>query len=107
MVSPYGEKNKRYDQVKYKWKRGEFTYTARWHTRTPNAPANQGNTWVVERKRAGIGNGPNPRRRQEHILVGKNKWISMRKWQDAVNARRSGTTTKEQEELLKNGHWKA
>ena len=100
------EKKQGYDQVKYKWKRGDFTYTARWHTRTPDAPKEQGNSWVVERKRAGIGNGPNARRAERHILVGKNKWVSKKKWYDAIHARKTGTATKEQEELLNNGHWK-
>ena len=44
-----------YRQIKYQWKRGEYKYTSRWHQRTPNAPVNQGNTWVVERKIDGIG----------------------------------------------------
>lgn len=100
------QKKDGYDQVKYKWKSGDFTYTARWHTKTPNAPANQGDTWVVERKRAGRGNGPNPRPRQEYILVGKYKWVSKKTWHDAINARKAGAATKEQEELLDNGHWK-
>ncbi len=101
------QKKEGYDQVKYVWKKGAFTYTARWHTRTPNAPVNQGTTWVVERKRAGSGTGPNPRRREEHILVGKYKWVSKSKWYDAIAARKAGRATKEQEALLKNGHWKA
>ena len=100
------EKKQGYDQVKYKWKRGEFTYTARWHTRTPGAPKEQGNSWVVERKRAGIGRGPNARSAERHILVGRNKWVPKKKWYDAIHARKNGTATKEQEELLKNGHWK-
>lgn len=100
------EKKQGYDQVKYKWKRGEFTYTARWHTKTPGAPEEQGNSWVVERKRAGIGRGPKARRAERHILVGKNKWVPKKKWYDAIRARKNGTATKEQEELLKNGHWK-
>ena len=100
------EKKVGYDQVTYKWKRGEFTYTARWHTRTPGAPKTQGNTWVIERKRAGIGRGPNARRSENHILVGKNKWVSKKKWYDAIRAKKTGTATKEQKELLNNGHWK-
>lgn len=101
------QKKNGYEQVRYVWKVGEFTYTARWHTRTPNAPAGQGATWVVERKRAGQGSGPNPRRREEHILVGRYKWVSKKKWYDAIAARKAGTATKKQEELLNNGHWKA
>ena len=40
-----------YVQVKYTWKKGDYSYTSRWHTRTPNAPREQGNSWVVERKK--------------------------------------------------------
>jgi len=36
-----------YDQIQYKWSDGTYKYDARWHTRTPGAPDNQGNTWVV------------------------------------------------------------
>lgn len=95
-----------YSQVKYKWKHGEFTYTARWHMRTPDAPKDQGNTWVIERRRAGIGSGENARKAENHILVGKNKWVKKKVWYDAIYARKNGTITKEQEELLNNGHWK-
>lgn len=100
------EKKQGYDQVKYTWKRGEYTYTARWHTRTPGAPKEQGNSWVIERKRVGIGHGPNARRAERHILIGKNKWVTKKRWHDAIHARQNGTATKEQEELLNNGHWK-
>lgn len=37
-----------YVQVKYTWKKGEYSYTSRWHTRTPNAPKEQGDSWVVQ-----------------------------------------------------------
>ena len=100
-----------YEQVKYTWTRGEYKYTSRWHTRTPNAPLDQGDTWVVERRRKGIASGPNARKARTEILIGKKgnqlKWIPKWKWQDAIRAHKNGTATKEQEELLKNGHWKA
>lgn len=106
------EQKQGYDQVKYSWKRGDYSYTSRWHTRTPNAPANQGNTWVVERKKPGIGNGPNARPAKIDILVGKTKsgnnvWVDKKVWNAAVYARKNGTCTKEQKELLDHGHWKA
>ena len=100
------EKKNGYDQIKYTWKRGEYTYTSRWHTRTPNAPQNQGNSWVVERRKSGIGYGENARPKQEEVLVGKNKWVSKQKWQAAIRARKNGTSTKEQKEMLDHGHWK-
>ena len=50
-----------YDQVTYIWKSRGFSYTSRWHTRTSNAPEGQGNSWVVQRDKAGIGYGKNAR----------------------------------------------
>ena len=100
------EKKNGYDQVKFTWKRGDYTYTSRWHTRTPNAPKDQGNSWVVERRIPGVGYGKNVRKPREEVLVGKNKWISKWDWKEAIRARKNGTATKKQKEWLDNGHWK-
>ncbi len=100
------QEKKGYSQVKYTWQSGKYTYTSRWHTRTPNAPKTQGNSWVVERKTSGIGYGKNPRPKKEEVLVGKNKWISKQEWKNAITARKNGTATKKQKEWLDNGHWK-
>ncbi|MBR2896625.1 MAG: hypothetical protein IKC04_01895 [Oscillospiraceae bacterium] len=97
---------KGYSQIKYTWESGNYKYTSRWHTRTPNAPKNQGTSWVVERKSSGIGYGKNARPKKEEVLVGKNKWISKRDWKNAITARKNGTLTKKQKEWLDNGHWK-
>ena len=97
---------KGYSQIKYTWQAGDYKYTSRWHTQTPNAPASQGNTWVVERRRPGIGYGKNIETPKHEILVGKNKWVSIQKWQEAINAKKVGTATKIQKEMLNNGHWK-
>ncbi len=70
------EQKNGYDQVKYTWKKGDYSYTSRWHTRTPNAPKEQGDSWVVQRDKAGIGYGKNARPAKHEILVGKNKWVS-------------------------------
>lgn len=96
-----------YSQVKYQWTRGKYTYISRWHTRTPGAPADQGDSWVVERHLPGIGSGPDARPAKREILVGNNKWISKSSWDEAIRARKNGTATQEQKELLNNGHWKA
>ena len=32
------EQKNGYEQVKYTWKKDDYSYTSRWHTRTPNAP---------------------------------------------------------------------
>lgn len=101
------QKKNGYNQVKYSWSRGEYKYLSRWHTRTPNAPADQGNTWVVERRKLGIGYGPNARKGVSEVLVGKYKWVSKKEWNAAVLANKKGTATDKQKEMLKNGHWKA
>ena len=95
-----------YEQIKYTWERGDYSYTSRWHTRTPNAPKEQGNSCVVQRDKAGVGYGNNARPATHEILVGKNKWVSKKEWQSAIRARKNGTATKEQKEMLDNGHWK-
>lgn len=106
------EQKQGYNQVKYSWQRGEYKYLSRWHTRTPNAPKNQGDTWVVERRIPGIGNGPNARPGKSEVLVGKtpsgnNIWVDKKKWDAAVYARTHGTCTKKQKEMLDHGHWRA
>ncbi len=95
-----------YSQIKYTWESRDYKYTSRWHTRTPNAPKNQGTSWVVERKSFGVGYGKNARPKKEEVLVGKNKWISKQDWKNAITARQNGTATKKQKECLDNGHWK-
>ena len=95
-----------YNQVKYSWKKGNYNYTSRWHTHTPNAPKEQGNSWVVDRKQPGVGYGKNARPKKEEILVGKNKWISRQDWDNAIVARKKGTLMPKQKEWLYNGHWK-
>lgn len=100
------EQKNGYKQVKYTWEYEDFSYTSRWHTRTPNAPIEQGDSWVVQRDKAGIGYGKDVRPAQHEILIGENEWVKRSEWQDAIRARKKGTATKEQEELLDNGHWK-
>lgn len=43
-----------YAQIKYTWAKNGVKYESRWHTRTPGAPANQTNSWVVTRKKWGV-----------------------------------------------------
>lgn len=99
------EQKNGYDQVKYTWKTNDYTYTCRWHTRRPNAPQGQGESWVVQRDKAGIGYGKNARPSKHEILVGKCKWVSKKEWLAAIRARKNGIATKEQKEMLDNGHW--
>ncbi len=95
-----------YLQIKYTWQSGDYKYISRWHTQTPNAPAGQGTTWVVERKRNGIGYGKNANPGKHEVLIGKDKWISMTEWKKTITARKQGTATKEQIDILENGHWR-
>ena len=66
----------------------------------------QGDTFVVERVMPGVGHGQNQRKRVEQIRIGENMWVSKADWEKARAARGRGTLTKEQEEILNNGHWR-
>jgi RHS repeat-associated protein len=92
-----------YDQIKYTWSDGAYKYEARWHTRTPGAPANQGNTWVITRTTP----GSQTERKVQHIMTGANRWTPMYEWQNAIRARQNGTATANQQALLDSGHWQA
>lgn len=101
-----------YSQVKYSWHKGKYDYICRWHTKTPNSPAGESSSWVVERTIPGIGHGKNARPRKTEVLIhistsGKHKWIDKKIWQEAIRARKNGTLTEKQKEILQNGHWKA
>ncbi|PAE08307.1 hypothetical protein CHI12_06690 [Terribacillus saccharophilus] len=91
-----------YEQLTYKWKDESYKYEVRWHTKTPGAPENQGNTWVVQRTLPG--NGGN--RPQSFFKIGENEWIEGSKWYEAISARKSGNATPDQLEILDKGHWK-
>jgi hypothetical protein len=93
-----------YDQVKFKWNSGIYVYEARWHTRTPGAPINQGDTWVITRTTPGSAQG---QRKIQHILTGSNQWTSVSQWQNAVSANQANTATEAQKKLLNDGHWNA
>ena len=90
-----------YEQISYKWNDGTYKYEVRWHTRTSGAPEGQGNTWVIQRTIPGNG-GKKP---STQFLIGENEWVEGWKWYDAISARKNGTATQEQIELLDKGHW--
>ena len=94
-----------YLQIKYQWQEGDYIYTGRWHTRPPTSPKEQRITWVVERHRTGIGYGKQQRGSIREVLVGEDKWVPKTAWKKAIGARKSNTITKEQDEMLYNGHW--
>jgi hypothetical protein len=90
-----------YEQISYKWRDATYKYEARWHTRTPGAPINQGNTWVIERTIPGSGGVPP----KSQILVGT-QWISRFEWQEAIKAYQNGVANLRQIQILEQGHWK-
>ncbi|ELY0461696.1 LXG domain-containing protein [Listeria innocua] len=93
-----------YEQISYKWKDADgVTFEVRWHTRTPGAPKEQGNTFVVEKSIPGTADG---KLRVEQILVGTDKWVSRIEWEKAIFARKKGESTLEQDKMLTDGHWK-
>jgi len=98
-----GTKTAGYDQINYKWSENGYIYEARWHTKTPGAPAGQGNTWVVERITPGTSTG---QMRVTDIKVGET-WVTRTAWQNAIKAYQNGTMTAAQEAMLKAGHWLA
>lgn len=89
-----------YDQITFKWEDDGKKFEVRWHTRTPNAPKEQGNTWVVTRVIPGNSSG-DPRKAQ--ILVGT-KWIEQSEWDSAIEARRNKSASADQEQMLADGH---
>ncbi|MBW7475224.1 hypothetical protein K0T92_10745 [Paenibacillus oenotherae] len=93
-----------YQQIQFKWSDGYYKYELRWHTRTPGAPINQGNTWVIERTTPGNTTGQS---RTYHIYTGGNQWTPRHEWQAAITARQNGTATAAQNKMLENGHWPA
>ncbi|MGQ5110963.1 T7SS effector LXG polymorphic toxin [Bacillus halotolerans] len=91
-----------YEQITYKWNDGTYKYEVRWHTSTPGAPKNQGNTWVVQKTVPGNG-GQQP---QRFFKIGENEWVEGHKWFEAIRERKAGTATKDQLRILEKGHWK-
>ena len=77
-----------YEQISYRWRDANYKYEIRWHTRTPGAPADQGNT-----------------KRSYHYLLDDNTWVTGKEWYDAIDARGSGMSTLRQIEILNMGHW--
>lgn len=92
-----------YNQMKFRWSDGGQNYEARWHTRTPGAPANAGPSWVVTRTTPGTAAGTP---RTTEILTGQT-WTPGNTWFAAVAARKAGTATPAQQALLDSGHFPA
>lgn len=105
-----------YEQIQYTWSDGEYNYTARWHTSTPNAPQGTLPNWRIDRKKPGFPGGKDPvtgNKLQgypsvEEVMIkppgGSSYYISMDKWKAANNAYLKGVCTQEQTDILKWGH---
>ena len=93
-----------YQQIKYKWNDGSYSYEARWHTETPGAVQyDRGTTWVVTKTTPGNANGV---QKVVEVKVG-DSWVNESAWNQAVKANQSGTSTEVQKQMLQNGHYQA
>ena len=105
-VIPQIKQNGPYYHIKYIWDADDgFEYTCRWHTRTGGAPLEQGDSWVVERVKHGIGFGENAHKATKQVYVKNKGWVDAEVWEAARKARKTGTSTQKQKELLNDGHW--
>ena len=93
-----------YQQVKYKWNDGTYSYEARWHTETPGAAKyDNGTTWVATKTTPGNANGV---KKVVEVKVG-DSWVSESTWNQAVKANQAGTATEAQKQMLQDGHYQA
>lgn len=92
---------KGYRQTKYNWSEQGIKYEARWHERTPRAPKEQGNSWVITRTFPGRP-GKSP---ATQVFTMDKGWVPHHKWQAAIAARNARNATPEQQSLLDSGHW--
>jgi hypothetical protein len=93
-----------YQQIKYKWNDGSYSYEARWHTETPGAVQyDRGTTWVVTKTTPGNANGV---QKVVEVKVG-DSWVNEPSWNQAVKANQAGTATEAQKQMLQNGHYQA
>ena len=103
-VAPQLQQKTGYTQIRYRWTENGQKFEARWHTRTPGAPAHQGNTWVVTRTTPGT---PTGQSKVQHVMTGQNQWTPMSDWQAGVLANQQGSATPAQQAMLLSGHWPA
>ena len=52
-VAPVIQSKNGYDQIRFKWNDGTYTFEARWHDATPNAPEGTIPNWRVNRTTPG------------------------------------------------------
>ncbi|ACZ07305.1 Uncharacterised protein [Sebaldella termitidis] len=91
-----------YEQISYNWRDTNYKYEIRWHTRTPGAPVDQGNTWVVLRTTPGTGGNTVA---VDHYLLNDNTCVLGDDWQQAIRVRKYGVPTLREIEILDMGHW--
>jgi hypothetical protein len=76
---------------------------SRWHNRTPGAPQESGDSWVVTREIPGNQWGQT---KVTEYLTG-DTWTPAAVWKAASDARVKGTATQAQQDLLSSGHFPA
>ena len=91
-----------YEQISYNWRDTNYKHEIRWHTRTPGAPVDQGNTWVVLRTTPGTGGTT---KAVDNYLLNDRTWVTGKEWSDAITARKYGMPTLREIEILDRGHW--
>lgn len=64
-----------YQQVKFQWRSGNYTYVARWHSPLPGATIITQPSWEVERIRLGLGYGPHHAPRLCQLLTRNGDWV--------------------------------
>ena len=115
-ITPIIDYKNGYEQIAFKWSDGTNTYTVRWHTATPNAPAGTPPNWRVDKKTPGFAGGKDPITGEKipgypsvnEVLVspptGEPYYIDRNLWNAATKAYTNGTATQTQKEILEWAH---
>lgn len=104
------QKKNGYKQITFKFEKGGVKYESRWHEKTPNSPNYMKNSWQVTKTIKGKGYGNNVKKKEVWHMIknnnGKIKWISNSQYQEAIRAKKNGTLTDKQREVLNSAHWR-
>lgn len=99
-----------YKQVKFNYEKGNTKYEIRWHEKTKDSPKYMQESWQVEKTVKGKGYGTNPIPKQKFNLIKgqnwKKIWIPHNEYQKCIVAKKNGTLTQKQKEVLDNAHWR-
>ena len=98
-----GMQNSGFLQARFKWRAAGMNFEIRWHTRSPSAPPDSGDVWVIFRRIR----GNSTTRGYSRYLLDDGTWVSEGQWKAAVQARDLGTSTARQTYILDHGHFPA